>query len=300
MAIDRRSFLKLASAASVALLPEIGGAQSSHDELRYDNVFGILVDTTACIGCRQCELACNQEHELTEVDPDVFNDKQVLERMRRPSAEAYTVVNAVPTQRNGDWKSFIKVQCMHCNDPACVSACIVGALTKCEHGPVTYDAYKCIGCRYCMVACPFQIPAYEYDKALEPRVMKCTMCTERVHDGKKPACVAACPQEALTFGKRSDLIALAHSKIEYSPKRYYDHVYGETEAGGTSWLYLTSEDYITAGLPELPHESLPDRTETIQHGIFKSFLPPLALYGLLGLIMHAMNGKDDTDEEVES
>jgi hypothetical protein len=150
-----------------------------------------------------------------------------------------------------------------------------------------------------MVACPFQIPAYEYEKAIQPRVMKCNLCTTRIHDNKPPACVAACPQEALTFGKRGDLLALAHSKIETNPSRYTDHVYGEHEAGGTSWMYLTSVDYVAAGLPQLPHEPLPDKTETIQHGIFKSFLPPLALYGLLGLIMHAFN-KNDNEVEEES
>ena len=286
MEIKRRDFLKLMGVASASMLPDVAAA-TTPDDLTHDNPFGVLVDTTLCIGCRKCEFACNNEHGLTDKSSASFEDKSVLEQMRRPDAEAYTVVNSIENPDALDGKSYMKVQCMHCNEPACVSACIVGALDKCEHGPVTYDAWKCIGCRYCMVACPFQIPAYEYAVALAPKVMKCTFCSERVHDGKKPACVSICPEEALTFGKRGDLIKLARSKMRVDPDRYFDHIYGEHEVGGTSWMYLSDVDFSKTELPMLDSDPLPEKTEKIQHGIFKSFLPPLALYGLLGLIMHS-------------
>jgi Fe-S-cluster-containing dehydrogenase component len=187
---------------------------------------------------------------------------------------------------------------MHCNQPACVSACIVGALEKLPSGPVVYDAWKCIGCRYCMVACPFQIPAYEYDNALNPQVRKCTFCATRViEEGKKPACVAICPNEALTFGKREDLIAMAHARIKANPEKYFDHVYGETEAGGTAWLYLAGSDFINTELPKLRAAAIPDLTESIQHGVFKSFVPPMALYGLLGLVMYSFRNDKQSKEE---
>jgi len=296
MSINRRTFLKLSAAASASLLPAAALGRPQDNAETFDGVFGVLVDTTVCIGCRQCELTCNREHGLSNAPEVSFQDKSVFEGFRRPVADAFTVVNSVGRPGEGKYPGYIKTQCMHCNRPACVSACIVGALTKCEHGPVSYDASKCIGCRYCMVACPFQIPAYEYEEVVTPRVMKCNFCSDRVHDGKRPACVEACPAEALTFGKRSDLLALAHSRISHNPGRYFDHVYGEHEAAGTSWLYLSAVDLTKAGLPQLDAAPIPDHTETIQHAIFKSFLPPIALYGLLGLIMHATGDKDSEEK----
>ena len=296
---DRRTFLKTSTVATLAtasLLPGVSEASPDHREEDLENAFGVLVDTTVCIGCRNCELACNQENNLPEKPSGYFSDKSVFDSRRRPSVESYTVVNPSLDSKTSDNEAYGKIQCMHCNHPACVSACIVGALTKCRHGVVSWDAWKCIGCRYCMVACPFQIPAYEYEVALEPRVMKCTFCYDRVHDDKKPTCVESCPVEALTFGKRGELIKLAHSKIKSNPNKYYDHIYGEKEIGGTSWMYLASKDFINYDLPKFAEEKIPSLTETIQHGIFKSFLPPLALYGFLGLVMHSM--RQDKKKEV--
>jgi len=292
---DRREFLKLSTVAMASVIPSVSEASTDHED--FDDVFGVLVDTTVCIGCRNCELACNQENELPEQPSGHFLDKSVFDSRRRPSVESYTVVNSSIDSQSLDNQSYGKVQCMHCNHPACVSACIVGAMTKCKHGVVSYDAWKCIGCRYCMVACPFQIPAYEFGEALEPRVMKCTFCYDRIHDNKKPACVESCPVEALTFGERGDLIKLAHSTIEANPDKYFDHVYGENEIGGTSWMYLASKEFINYDLPKLAEEQIPLLTETIQHGIFKSFLPPLALYGFLGLVMHSIRQEKRKEKE---
>ena len=173
----------------------------------------------------------------------------------------------------------------------------MGALSKNPKGPVEYDPWKCIGCRYCIVACPFQVPAYEYHNALDPQVRKCTFCAERVlREGRRPACVEMCPNEALTFGKRGDLLDLARGRIRAFPEKYYDYIYGEKEVGGTSWMYLAPASFANTELPKLPLEALPPKTETIQHGIFKWFIPPVALYGLLGLIMHS---KEDAEEHQE-
>lgn len=286
MKITRRDFFKLTGAASASLLPEITQAESSGPEI--DDAYSVLVDTGVCTGCRKCEWACNQENKLTGKSRREFEDRSVLTTHRRPSGTAYTVINGFPNEKAPDKTGYLKVQCLHCNRPACASACIVGALRKSESGPVTYDAWKCIGCRYCMVACPFQIPAYEYENPLDPRVMKCTFCVPRIQTGKPPACVEICPSEVLTFGKRRDLLELAHLKITKSPDMYVDHVYGEFEVGGTSWLYLASADFARTELPRLGADPIPERTEKIQHGIFKSFVPPLALYGILGLVMYTM------------
>ena len=174
---------------------------------------------------------------------------------------------------------------MHCNDPSCVSACIVGALTKQPKGAVIYDAAKCIGCRYCMVACPFQIPAYEYHNALTPEVRKCTFCFESIKGGELPACVQVCPREVIIFGQKSELLRMARWKIKNNPGKYVDHIYGEHEVGGTSWLYLSSEPFETVGFPKLGAKAPPRLTEAIQHGLFQYFAAPIILYGALGGIM---------------
>jgi formate dehydrogenase iron-sulfur subunit len=298
MKIKRRDFFKLAAAGSTALIAGVAEAKQEHDLSQYDNAYGVLVDTTVCIGCRKCEYACNDANLPVKKDKAIFEDKAVFEQHRRPTDDAYTIVNSYPNPTNPEKPYYMKIQCMHCNAPACVSACIVGALRKDEKGPVYYEAWKCIGCRYCMVACPFQIPAYEYHNALDPQVRKCTFCHERVtKDNKRPACVEICPNEALTFGTRKELIDLAHSQIMKFPDRYINHVYGETEIGGTSWMYLAGIDLAKTELPVLDNRPIPETTESIQHGVFKNFVPPAALYGLLGLAMFSFRKKKSGEGE---
>lgn len=277
------------------LLTGAAGAETRETSSNGDG-YGVLVDTTVCIGCRKCEWGCNQTNALSTRDGKAFEDKSVCRTHRRPTDDAFTVVNVFDGHRADGEPSYMKIQCMHCDRPACVSACLVGALRKMPEGPVIYDPWKCMGCRYCMVACPFQIPAYEYSDPLTPRVRKCTFCFERLAQGKRPGCVEICPNEALTFGKRSELIDLAYARIRQFPDRYVDHVYGEHEAGGTSWMYLAPVDFIKTELPALNSKPMPEYTETIQHGVFKWFIPPVLLYGLLGLSMVALKKDDDRDE----
>jgi formate dehydrogenase iron-sulfur subunit len=297
MAIDRRNFFKLAAAGSASLV--LGGslAAEEHGNEEFGNSYGVLVDTVTCIGCRKCEWACNDVNKLPTKELKEFDDKSVFKTHRRPDANAFTVVNQFASKDDPNKKYTMKVQCMHCIDPACASACIVGALKKHADGPVVYDAWKCIGCRYCMVACPFQVPAYEYANALDPKVRKCTFCSSRIAEGKKPGCVGICPEEALVFGRRSELIELARSRMASKPGKYVDHIYGEHEVGGSSWMYLAGTEFANTELPKLPDAVIPHLTESIQHGVFKNFVPPLALYGLLGLVMHSLRGENDKKEE---
>jgi formate dehydrogenase iron-sulfur subunit len=250
---------------------------------------GTLVDTTLCIGCRQCEDACNRRNKLPRpLRP--FSDRTVLRQFRRPEENAFTVVNEFAGRPSPDQPlmptTFIKSQCMHCLTPACVSACVVGALRKAPDGAVIYNSEICLGCRYCMVACPFEIPAYQYLQPLTPRVRKCQFCA----DGKAkaeahPACAAACPTEALVFAPRAELLTLAHARISKRPDRYSDYVYGEKEAGGTAWLYLTGRPWAELGLLSLAPSAPSKRTEAIQHGIFRFGAIPLAVYsGLAGIM----------------
>ncbi len=293
--MDRREFTKLLGATGLALVPGKAAASDPHPHARKVDGIGVLVDTTLCIGCRKCEWACNQSNNLPEQPLSSFENKSAFTSNRRPDAAHYTVVNESRPDGEPIWA---KVQCMHCQDPACASACIVTAFDKRDDGVVAYDASRCMGCRYCIVSCPFQIPAYEYDNALTPQVRKCTFCLERLDEGRAPACVSICPVECLTYGRRDELIALAHRKIARNPDRYIDHVYGEHEVGGTSWLYLSSVPMTELDFPELGDAPVPCVTETIQHSIFKNFVPPLALYAFLGQIMWLTRDREQ-DAEAE-
>jgi Fe-S-cluster-containing dehydrogenase component len=180
--------------------------------------------------------------------PDqAFTDLAVLDNVRRTTPKTYTVVNRYDGSKGPQYR---KIQCNHCLEPACASACFVNAFTKTKEGAVIYDASVCVGCRYCMIACPFEIPTYEYDKVLEPRVMKCTMCHPRVVQGLLPGCVDTCPTEALSFGKRKDLLRIARERIRKYPDRYVDHIYGEHEMGGSNWLYLSGVPFKALGMRE--------------------------------------------------
>ena len=291
MNISRRNFLKIAAVAGGTAVVAGTGEARAEDRKARGGGFGALVDLSLCDGCRKCELACNQANTLPPPARS-FEDMKVLDTFRRPTDGAFTVVNKYAVA-GLEKPVYAKVQCMHCNDPACVSACIVGALTKEPNGAVVYDKDKCLGCRYCMVACPFQIPAYEYRDALAPRVRKCTFCFERISkEGGAPACAKMCPKEAIEFGPRDAVLALARARVggngtEFRKHgKYVDRIYGEKEVGGTGWMYISPVPFEQLGFLALPEGAPPRLTEAIQHGIFKNFIPPLAVYSLLGVVMH--------------
>jgi formate dehydrogenase iron-sulfur subunit len=213
----------------------------------------ILMDLTKCIGCRACQAACKQWNELPAESTENWGS---YENPPQRSAKTWTTVtfNEVMDEDKIQWV-FAKRQCMHCEDPACASACIVGALHKTAEGPVLYDDYKCIGCRYCMVACPFGVPTFEWDKSI-PYIRKCTMCADRQAEGKEPACATACPTGAITFGERDELLQEARSRIRAKPNKYVDHIYGEKEAGGTSELYISPVPFEKLNFPTLEPEAI--------------------------------------------
>ncbi len=245
MTMDRREFLKSTGMglAGLMVLPET----INHSEIDSEDAYGILYNAKACIGCRECESACKSRRDLPTVNEPELD------------ADNWTIIKLYQEEENQHIYSFIKRNCMHCVDPACVSACPVGAMQKTPDGPVIYDETICIGCRYCMAACPFDIPKYEWEKVF-PRVQKCDMCADRIAAGNEPACVAACKIGALKFGKRSDLLAEAHERIENDPENYVDKVYGENEVGGTSVLIISKVTHEKLGLPVLTSSSLPSLT----------------------------------------
>ncbi len=250
MSITRRKFLGWMSVAgATAVTGNKADAATNKEFPGYPESKGVLFDATRCIGCRRCEEACNKVNELPP--PEIpFKELSVLDEKRRTDAAHFTVVNSYDVPSGNTGPVFRKIQCNHCLEPACASACFVKAFKKTETGAVVYDASLCVGCRYCMIACPFEIPAYEYDEPLTPRVRKCTMCAPRVADGLLPGCVESCPTEALTFGKRNDLLKIARKRFRNHPDRYIDHIYGEREMGGTSWLYISGVPFSRIGLRE--------------------------------------------------
>ena len=228
----------------------------------------ILFDMTRCSGCKECVAACMKKQGF-EGDAKEVQDL---------SATAYTAV--FEKDFDGDEYSY-RNMCRHCVVPTCASVCPVGALEKTELGPVVYDADKCMGCRYCMTACPFGVPAYSYESAFEPKIVKCTFCHDRVKEGRIPACAEACPAGALTFGKRSDLIKLARRRIESQPERYLDHIYGEREVGGTSWMYLSGVPFGDLGFPtDLPNYPLIENTKGFLSAVPTVLVVWPALFGM--------------------
>jgi formate dehydrogenase iron-sulfur subunit len=216
---------------------------------------GLLIDVTQCIGCGACASACKEANGLPP------EEEQEL------SATAYTVVK----EKDG---LYYRRLCMHCEEPSCKSVCPVGAFEKTPEGAVIYHANRCIGCRYCMQACPFNVPTYEWKKRA-PKVQKCIMCYHRLKEGKPTACSEACPTGATMFGDRDELLIEARKRIQENPGQYVDHIYGEKEAGGTSVLFLSSVPMGEFGFPtNLPDYPLPQLTWQAL-----SKVPSVAIFG---------------------
>lgn len=256
---------------------------------------GVLLDLTRCIGCRGCQVACktwNQRSvKKTALNGNFTNPPQL-------NSECFTHIRfAEQMEKPQPAWNFIKDQCMHCKDPACASACPVGALQKTAAGPVVYHFDRCIGCRYCMIACPFQIPKYEWEKTL-PWVRKCTFCSERVAAGLVPACIKVCPAGVMYFDDHEKVIAEAEKRLRENPGKYVNHIYGKEEAGGTSWVYISGVPFEELGFnTKIPKLKLPDLTWASLAKI------PYAVGGLavvLAGIAYIKNRANDAEQSAES
>jgi formate dehydrogenase iron-sulfur subunit len=210
----------------------------------------ILTDVTKCIGCQECVLACKEQNHLEPDKPRRWH--------RNDGLSAYNWTSIL----SRDNTHYIRKHCRHCLEPACVSVCPVGALIKTNEGAVIYDGAKCIGCRYCMIACPYGIPRYDWENAV-PYIKKCDLCYERILRNQVPACVEACPTEATIFGDREELLAEARRRIKQNPDRYVNRIYGEHEVGGTAVLYISDIDLefmtypVRKDTPVLPGTTAP-------------------------------------------
>lgn len=248
----------------------------------------ILTDITKCIGCLECVMACKKANGL---ELDVPRNWQKNDGL---SALNWTSIIRKPDNH------FIRKQCRHCLEPACVASCPVGALQKTSEGPVIYDSGKCLDCRYCMMSCPYGIPRYDWDQPV-PYVRKCTMCYERVRQGGQPACTEACPTQATIFGERDELIKIAHDRISGEPAKYVQTVYGEHEIGGTSVLYISDIDLgFLSYTSHLGQKSLPKMTAPAMKAVPFAFVGMgAAMYGLnwiIGRRIKLQNQKDKEDQ----
>jgi Fe-S-cluster-containing dehydrogenase component len=248
--LSRRDALKVIGTGLTAILLHPNPALASETGSS-GNTVAMLYDATKCVGCRACEQACSACR--TRPIPDAGDQPCDL------TPYQWTVIKQY---REGSQMSFRKYQCMHCEHPACVSVCPVQALQKLDTGPVVYDPERCIGCRYCMVACPFHVPRVDWSRQL-PEISKCNFCADRIQVGLLPACAEACPMGALTFGTRDEILQEAHARIDGSAELYTDHVYGESEAGGTAWMYLASVPFEALGFPQLECCPIPETSEAI-------------------------------------
>jgi formate dehydrogenase iron-sulfur subunit len=210
--------------------------------------WSILTDVTRCIGCERCVSGCQRTHETGRDAPWRWSDGP-----HELSSTRWTTIERKREDR------YVRRQCRHCLDPACASVCPVGALKKTDEGPVVYDATICMGCRYCMMACPYKVPRYEWESAA-PRIRKCIFCRDAIREGRldQPACTKACPVDATIFGDRTELLEEAHDRIRRHPDRYLPKVFGEHEVGGTSVLLLSDVDLALP--PRFGDGALPERT----------------------------------------
>lgn len=295
MAISRRSLLKtVAAVGGTAAASAVPAHASRERKTAPSDARGMLYDTTLCIGCKACVRACKEANDLPA-------------DTRTPGMETYDAPtdlndytkNIIKLYEEGDRRSYVKRQCMHCIDPACVGACMIGALAKREYGVVTWDPGRCIGCRYCQVACPFNVPKFEWADQ-NPYIIKCELCRDREGKEFEPACCDVCPREAVIAGNYTDLLAEAKRRLAEHPDRYHPKIYGEKDLGGTQVLYLSHVPFEKLGFEFSDEEPVPELQQTIQHGIYQGFIAPAALYAILGGVIwknSRKNKKESGQEE---
>lgn len=287
MRIDRRNFFRVLglTGASLAIGRELNAAPINENEIEFN---GILYDSTRCVGCQSCEYACAKANGLPEP-----TDSPEIGMLRKTNESRRSVINGYNTSKG---EVYVKRQCMQCNEPACTAACLTQAMLKTKEGPVIWRGEKCMGCRYCMVSCPFDIPKFEYFSS-NPKITKCDMCHDRLLEGKMPACVENCETEALVFGTRWELIKEARKRIQENPELYVDQIYGEKEAGGTGFLYLSPVPFDELGFStKIQKTSYPELSKGFLYSVPTIFvLWPAILLG----IQEATKNNHHNEEENE-
>lgn len=318
MEIKRRDFLKVAAAGGLMLSTNVHPARALTREAqpRLKDAVGILYDATVCTGCKACVSACKQYNDMP---PDYSSREKLWDSPLDTDAKTLNVIKlykhgtAAVKDREVDGYSYIKRHCMHCVDPACVSACPVSALTKDpRNGVVSYNRKACIGCRYCQLACPFNVPKFEWDKAF-PQIKKCQLCSHRLAQGDIPACCEFCPTGASIFGRVEDLLGEARKRLEYKAGQYENypvmkvgssytvphevtplikHIYGEKEGGGSQVLILANVPFEKLGLPQLSETPDAAVSEGLQHTLYKGMIAPMLFLGGLIYVVRKNTSRD--------
>ena len=330
MALNRRDFLKIAAAESGLLLASNAQPVLAAPRKKLPpEAVGILYDATLCIGCKSCMANCKEVNSMEggalyseggKIPYEYHTPERIWDAPKDLTSKTLNIIKAYKqgTGLNKDVETdgycFSKQHCMHCLDPACVSACPVTALKKDpDNGVVSYNKDACIGCRYCQIACPFNIPKFEWDNPF-PEIRKCQFCNHRYKEGKYAACCEYCPTGASIFGKVVDLQVEAKKRLTLKPGVYHDfpvqrvdgserlsrevasyvnHIYGLDEVGGTQYLMLSGVPFAKLGLPTLGKEAPPAASEKISHTIYKGMIAPSVV--LLGLAIAAYRGSKDLD-----
>lgn len=322
MDIRRRDFLKIVSGSGLLLAAGGSPVYARPPKTMPPNAVGILYDSTICIGCKVCQFACKEHNKMPSehtLRPPEMTDKL----WDNPADLSDKTLNIIKAYKHGtgetknaetDGFAFIKRHCMHCVDPACVSACPVSALKKDpQNGVVSYNKDACIGCRYCQIACPFNIPKFEFDKPF-PQIRKCQLCDHRFAEGRYSACCEFCPTGASIFGPVKELLNEAKKRLTLTPGEYYEypvatvdsrfklshkvsayinHIYGEKEGGGTQYLLLSGVPFDKLGLPVLSEVADAQRTESIQRTIYYKMIAPVTL--LAGLLYAVYRNTKDKE-----
>ena len=289
MGINRRNYLKTLGVVGGTLTMgrSFGAPAKKKESIEF---YGMLFDSTLCIGCQNCEYVCAEHYGFPA--PEDMPEAGVK---REPNETRRVAVNCFNTSKG---EQYMRTACNHCNSPACASACLTKAMVKTDEGPVIWREEKCMGCRSCIISCPFNIPKFEYESA-NPKIQKCRMCFELLQEGQKPVCASECPAEALLFGKRRDLIEIARARIYAEPEKYYHHIYGEHEVGGTGVLYLSAVPFEELGFRnDLGNTAYPEYNKTFLYSVPAVLILWPAF--LLGLHNASSEKNNNTHEEEQS
>jgi len=319
MGINRRDFLKVSAGGGLMLASTLSPipALAREPKVRLPEAVGILYDATVCVGCKACMSACKEYNHLP---PDYSTPGSVWDNPLDLSAKTYNIVKLYKNgagqvkDREINGYSYIRRFCMHCVDPACTSACPVSALTKDpKTGAVRYNKDACIGCRYCQVACPYNIPKFQWDQAF-PQIQKCELCYHRMAQGSYPACCEFCPNGGSIFGNVQDLLKEARRRLALEPGKmgayplhrvdsremrhrivtpYQKHIFGEKDGGGSQVLILAGVPCDKLGLPTLAEESAAATSETLMHGLYKGMIAPYVVLGALFYLVYKNTTKQD-------
>ncbi len=257
-----------------------------------------LIDVTKCIGCKACQSACQEWNDLREevgVNVGSYTNPHDL------TANSWTLMRFAETEANGTLEWLIRKDgCMHCADPGCLKACpSPGAIIQYANGIVDFQEEHCIGCGYCIAGCPFNIPRLS---AKDSKVYKCTLCSDRVAVGLEPACIKACPTQALVFGSKADMLEHAQGRIVDLQERGFAHagLYDPPGVGGTHVMYVLHH----ADQPQLYNDLPQDPVISPVVGVWKGIFKPLAtaalfFTGLAGFFHYVTIGPNETEEEEE-